>query len=85
MAKLLTLLAFICLQSAALADEPLYIIKTYASFAALKADAAKTCELVSHDCEICTVSKDKAFTCSSAGIACEPREWRCYEKKPAQQ
>jgi Fe-S-cluster containining protein len=84
MAKRLTLLVLMCLQSAAaLADEAAYTVKMYASFMALKADTAKSCELISHDCEICTIAPDKTFACSSVGMACEPKEWRCYEKKPA--
>jgi hypothetical protein len=65
------------------AEEGSYTVKTYASFAALKADAEKTCELISHDCELCVVSKEKTFTCSSVGAACQPKQWRCYEKTPA--
>jgi hypothetical protein len=84
MAKHLILLAFVLLKSLpAQAEDDPYIIKTYASFAALKADTAKTCALISHDCELCTVSKDKAIACSSVGTACQPKEWRCYEKTPA--
>jgi len=86
MAKRATLLALLMLQSfPAWADEVSYEIKTYVSFAALKADTAKSCVLISHDCEICTISKEKIFICSSVGMACEPKEWRCYEKKPGQQ
>jgi hypothetical protein len=84
MAKHATLLALIALQSLpAWAEDDPYIIKTYASFAALKADTAKTCALITHDCELCTVSKNKAIACSSVGTACEPKEWRCYEKTSA--
>ncbi|MFN0191722.1 MAG: hypothetical protein ACKVP5_07065 [Aestuariivirga sp.] len=66
----------------AFADD--FTIKTYRSFAELQADTAKKCELVSHDCEVCSVGAAKKFTCSSVGAACEPKEWRCYEKKLAQ-
>jgi hypothetical protein len=73
----------VLLSASSWAEEDLYTIKTYASFTALKADTAKRCEFVSHDCEICTVSRNETFSCSSVGAACEPKEWRCYEKAPA--
>lgn len=81
-ASIIVLLFF--LQSSPVrAEDGSYTIKTYASFAALKADAAKSCELISHDCEVCAVSEDHKLVCSSVGTACEPKEWRCYEKKLA--
>jgi hypothetical protein len=84
MAKHLIFLMLFLLPSLSVwAEDNPYVVKTYASFAALKADAAKTCALITHDCELCVVSKDKAITCSSVGAACEPKEWRCYEKTPA--
>lgn len=85
-APFMIVLALVLLQSGLVwAEDDPYIIKTYASFAALKADTAKTCALITHNCELCVVTKDKAITCSSVGTACEPKEWRCYEKTPAPQ
>jgi hypothetical protein len=83
-ASIIAWLAFLPLQSLpSLAEEEPYTVKTYVSFAALKADTAKACELISHDCELCIVAKDRTFSCSSVGAACQPRQWRCYEQKPA--
>jgi hypothetical protein len=72
-------IAILLFASPAFADD--FTIKTYKSFAELQADTTKKCELVSHDCEVCSVNEAKKITCSSVGTACEPKEWRCYEKK----
>jgi hypothetical protein len=75
-------IALLLLATTALADD--LTIKTYKSFAELQADTTKKCELVSHDCEVCSVDAETKFVCSSVGTACQPKEWRCYEKKTEQ-
>ena len=58
-----------------------YKTKTYNSFEELHADTRKRCELISHDCEICSFHDGGKLTCSSSGIACVPKRWICYIKE----
>ena len=37
----------------------------------------KNCALVTHNCELCSVGQGGHLSCSNAGIACVPTEWRC--------
>jgi len=57
-----------------------YETKTYDSFEELHADTGKKCELISHDCELCSFDNVGKFTCSGRGIACVPKRWKCYIK-----
>jgi hypothetical protein len=44
-----------------------------------KNPALKACKFVTHDCEVCSVDKDGKVACTSAGLACVPKTWRCLE------
>jgi hypothetical protein len=58
--------------------------KLYKSFSDLQADSGKECYLIATDCVVCAISPDRTLVCSSAGIACVPKEWRCYESPEKQ-
>jgi hypothetical protein len=75
----LSLIVYALLSSLGMADDTHPLFKTHASFLELKADTEKACYFISNDCELCSASNG-ILVCSSVGIACEPTEWRCYEK-----
>jgi hypothetical protein len=74
------LAVLVLLGTTALAGEIDHKKVKYSSFEELRADTAKKCELISHDCETCSFDENDKPMCSSSGFACVPRTWFCYSK-----
>ena len=60
-------------------EQPKSDYTSYPTLTALAAKANGRCFIISTDCQVCAVA-DGTVTCSSVGIACEPKEWRCYPR-----
>jgi hypothetical protein len=78
-------LAILALASGACADEPALsplkpaVLNPGSLEDVMRANA--TCVAFTNDCEICKRSDTGAPQCSTPGLACQPKEWRCDQPK----